>query len=277
MCVCALIHAMIRLYFGVSSRERYLIWAHFESGHFHTRVSRFPLVFLRSWRTEVLPVLCELFRQDSFMSETPQSKCIQAVLASSMWGRDISSSKRDKNMLFHISMNVLSIRSWPRNPERAFVFSEMYHFRLLDRRTLSCYRLRYIQEKGWDFVNPERRKKWIRCCVSSPAKRNSTYSSTTYIIKQVNRIHPWSEVFPEYVEHVARHSHCNKISRVEKNGLVKSRRIYRSFREEAFIAVDYLLDILDGLSVWTRRSTVWAALICPGRISFSRIVIFPYD
>jgi len=68
------------LYFGTSSRERYLIWAHFKSGHFTFKCITFPSGVLHSWQTEVLPVLFELFRQDSFMRELFSSSAFRPYL-----------------------------------------------------------------------------------------------------------------------------------------------------------------------------------------------------
>jgi len=102
----------------------------------------FPSGVLRLWR-EVLLVLFELFRQDSFMSETLQTKCIQAVLASSMWGRDILVSNATRICYLYIyecSFNLIMAG----NPARICLLQDVPLLFYWIGELLSCYRLHYI-------------------------------------------------------------------------------------------------------------------------------------
>lgn len=143
-----LIHAMISLVFRHEFKGAisHLSTLH-KNEHFHIQVYRVSFWCSSFMTNRGSSRFIWVIQARQFHERTLQSKCIQAVLASSMWGRDILVSNATGIRYFIYLWMFLQSDRGRGIRERAFVFSEMYHFRLLNWRTLSCYRLRYIQEK----------------------------------------------------------------------------------------------------------------------------------
>jgi len=113
----------------------------------HSSVSRFPLVFFIHDKQKFFPFyLSYSGRTVSCANSLVQVHSGRICIVDAR--REHSSFKRNKNILFNIPIYECSFNPIvARNPKRAF-FSEMYHFHLLDWWILSCYKLRYIQEKN---------------------------------------------------------------------------------------------------------------------------------
>lgn len=154
----SLIHAMIHACISARVQGRNISSEHTSKvGISTSKCIALPSSVLRSWRIEVLPVLFELFRQDSFMSELFNPSAFRPYLHRRCEEGSFEFQTRQEYAILYIyecSFNPIVAEK----PGARICLLRDVPLPFIGSANFELLQAMLHTRKGWDFVNPKRRK-----------------------------------------------------------------------------------------------------------------------